>query len=100
MWSNGMNKQAVIKVVADQVATEVNGEIVILNTKTGIYFGLNAMGSDIWQRIQEPTRVADVQSAIIDEYDAPADRIEQDVDALLEKLAEAGLIEVEHESAQ
>ena len=35
----------------DVVFRELDGEAVILNLETGLYFGLNEMGTRIWQRL-------------------------------------------------
>ena len=42
------------------IAREVDGETVLLNLDTGIYFGLDAVGTAIWRAIQEDGRLMDV----------------------------------------
>ena len=78
----------------DGKAEIVNGEIVLMSIDTGKYYGLDAIGSDIWGRLQTPIRVEALCNALAADYDAEAGRIEGDVIALLEELLEQGLVEV------
>jgi hypothetical protein len=78
----------------DQVFTDLNGEVVLLNVKTGKYFNLNPIGSVIWQMIAEPTSLSSIVSAITAEYDVDPQRCEQDVRNLLHKMQLVGLIHI------
>lgn len=80
--------------VKDQIAANLQGEAVILNLKTGIYFGLNSVGVRIWELIQKPVNVSEISSAILAEYEVEPDRCEQDVLKLIDRLLEADLVEV------
>ncbi|HIK32151.1 MAG TPA: PqqD family protein [Oscillatoriales cyanobacterium M59_W2019_021] len=66
----------------------------MLNLKSGIYYGLNAVGAWVWNRIQEPQTVGGLVEAIASEYDVTLDRCQQDLFALLQDLFAAQLIEV------
>jgi hypothetical protein len=79
---------------ADVVARDVGGEVMILHLGTAIYFGLNEVGSRAWQLMLEQRPFAEVCAAIADEFDAPADQIRQDVEALTTTLLQKGLIAV------
>ena len=46
-------------VVTDGVVSrELDGETVVLNLETGIYFGLDAVATDMWRAIQGAMRSA------------------------------------------
>lgn len=80
----------------DVVAREVDGEMVLLNLASGIYFGLDPVGSRVWARLSDsPAGLSDLADVVEAEFDAPRDVIEQDLVLLLDELAEKGLIEVE-----
>src|SRR6478672_4662746 len=52
-------------VVPDGVlAREIDGETVLLNLDTGIYFGLDAVGTDMWRAIQANGRLQDVLASL------------------------------------
>jgi Coenzyme PQQ synthesis protein D (PqqD) len=84
----------VVVATPDQVSSDLAGESVILSLKSGTYFGLNPVGSSIWQLIQEPKTVGKVYEAILEEYEVDAQTCEADVQALLSDLLSAQLIEI------
>lgn len=77
----------------DVVAHLVGGEMVLLNLASGLYFGLNAVGSCVWDRLNESAACLDeLVDRIEAEFDAPRDAIERDLVSLLSSLAERQLI--------
>ena len=85
----------VVVATSSQVACPLAGEVVILEFNSGKYYGLNPVGTRIWNLIQEPRRVSDILDIILDEYDVEPDRCELDLLALLQDLAAHGLMEIE-----
>ena len=90
-----ISEHAVVVAIRDQVSADLAGEAAILNLKSGVYYGLNAVGARIWSLIQEPKTVEDIRDTILNEYDVEPERCERDLLALLERLAAEGLIEVQ-----
>jgi len=77
----------------DVVAREVAGEMVLLDLASGLYFGLDPVGSRIWDRLSEgPCSLAEVCDLIEAEFDAPRDQIERDIVELATQFAEKKLI--------
>lgn len=77
----------------DVIAREVAGEMVLLDLASGLYFGLDPVGSRIWDRLSaSPCSLAEVCDVIEAEFDAPRDRIEQDILALAAQFTEKNLI--------
>ena len=75
------------------VAREVGGETVLLDLASGMYFGLDAVGARVWELLSGEAHSHGVLSdRIVDEYDAPRERIEADLTALLDDLTERGLV--------
>ncbi len=79
----------------DQVSSDLKGEVAILDLKAGVYYGLDDVGARIWNLIQEPKAVSEIRDTLLQEYDVEADRCERDLLALLQRLADEGLVEVE-----
>jgi hypothetical protein len=78
---------------AGVVAADVGGELVMLSLRTGEYYGLNAVGSRVWELIAEPRPVMQVRDQLLAEYpDVEAVRVTRDLLALLAELEGAGLI--------
>ena len=50
---------AMFRIPDEVIFRELDGEAVILNLDTGIYFGLDAVGTRIWRLIEErkPLRI-------------------------------------------
>jgi hypothetical protein len=89
-----ISDRSVVVAAKDQVSCDLAGEAAILNIKSGVYYGLDPVGARIWTLVQEPRKVAEIQTAIAEEYDVEPERCAQDLAGLLEKLLEEGLIEV------
>ena len=78
----------------DQLAATVDQEIVILSVERGSYYGLDDIGSEIWQQLANPVRVDALCATLAAKYDADRSIIERDVLGLLEKLVAEGLVSV------
>jgi hypothetical protein len=85
---------SVVVAAKDQISCDLAGEAAILNVKSGLYYGLDPVGARIWNLMQEPRPVAEIQDAITAEYDVDPERCALDLTALLQKLLAEGLIEV------
>jgi hypothetical protein len=78
----------------EQISSDLHGEVVLLNLKNGVYYGLNEVGAQIWNLIQEPKTVSEVRDALLQIYEVESHRCEQELLAILQKLADEQLIEV------
>jgi hypothetical protein len=79
----------------DQISSDLGGEVAILDVKTGTYYGLDDVGARIWNLIHEPKNVEEIQEVLVKEYEVMPDRCQRDLLALLQRLADEDLIEVE-----
>jgi ornithine carbamoyltransferase len=87
-------KQKVI--FADTVfAQEVDGEMVLLDMNSENYFGLDAVGTDIWQAMQEKETLQEVLEVLLEQYEVEEDVLKKDLLTFVDKLQESGLVEVE-----
>jgi hypothetical protein len=73
-------------------ATEVDNQVVILQYETGTYFTLNAIGTRIWQLLEEEKTVQEILSQLLQEYKVDEKQLHQDISNLMERLKEKGLI--------
>ncbi len=85
---------SVVVAAQNQLSCDLAGEAAILNVKRGIYYGLDPIGARIWNLMQEPRKVAEIQNTILNEYDVEPETCARDLASLLEKLLSEGLIEV------
>ena len=96
---NAKLRNLTIVATKDQMSSDLSGEAVILNLKTGMYHGLDTVGTRIWNLLQESKTVKDILDTLILEYEVELERCERELLALLQKLADEGLIEVKNEAA-
>jgi hypothetical protein len=83
-----------ISTAPGHISTTLGDEMVILSQSSGVYFGLNAVGSVVWRLIAQPRTVTAICDAITAEFDVDRATCEADVLALLERLSEQGLINI------
>ncbi len=79
---------------SEAVATEVNGEVILMNLERDRCHGLGSTGSAIWRRLREPIRVAELMMQLEAEFEAAPGKIESDVLRTLTEYADEGLIQV------
>ena len=72
----------------------LDNETVLIDMKTGVYFGLNAVGTRVWQLVAEHRALARVLDVMLDEYQVDRDVLENDLLDLSRRLRDAGLCEV------
>ena len=77
------------------LSQEVSGETVLLDLQSESYFGLDAVGTRIWQLLQENNRLQQVFDTMLEEYDVDEKELEKDLNELLDKLLEEKLITIE-----
>lgn len=67
-------------------------ESVLLNLDTERYFGLDAVGTRMWQVVTGAANLETALTQLLEEYDAPPEKLRTDLSILLEHLIENGLI--------
>lgn len=77
---------------SDVLFQEVGGEAVLLDLASETYFGLNPVGTRIWQLLGDGSALQSVRDALVAEYDAPPEQIESDLLTLATQLSDAGLV--------
>lgn len=88
---------SVVVASEDQASSGLGEEAVILDLNQSMYFGLDPVGTFIWQQVQEPVRVEAVRDAVLARYEIDAAQCEQDVLGFLSELAAEGLVSVRDE---
>ena len=83
-----------ITISKDVLAQELAGETVLLDLASESYFGLDAVGTRIWQLLGEGAQKEQVVDILFEEYEVEREVLERDVADLLRRLAEAGLIDL------
>jgi hypothetical protein len=89
---SALTLDAAVHVPEDVIFRELDGEAVILNLDTGIYFGVDAVGTRMWQLLEAGASLRDVWIALQAEYDAAPARLERDLLDFVDSLRAKGLV--------
>ncbi|HYW22393.1 MAG TPA: PqqD family protein [Nodularia sp. (in: cyanobacteria)] len=76
------------------LAQDLAGESVLLNLQTEEYFGLNDVGTRIWQTLTEKDSIQSAIDVLVTEYGVESKQLQQDVENLIQELLANGLVEV------
>jgi hypothetical protein len=87
-----MDPTQTLTVASHVTFQQVGEETVLLNLASGHYFGLNTVGTRIWQLLAAGHDRRQICQSIAAEFSAPMADIERDTDALLAALLDHGLI--------
>ena len=93
-----MNLNQTITPSPDVISQEVSGETVLLDLESENYFGLDEVGTRIWQLIKETNNLKAIYDTLLGEYDVKEERLQQDLDTLLSEISGLGLITLEQQS--
>ncbi len=88
-----LTSSTVIKQSTSQGSCNLNDEIAILNLDKAVYFGLEGVGAQIWQALEQPCMVADLCKLIQENYEVTPEQCEADIINFLQRMQEAGLVE-------
>jgi hypothetical protein len=76
------------------IARMIGEETVLLNIETEAYFGLNEVGSVVWDALSKGARDAQsIVTVVIENFDVEQATATKDVDTLLAALLEQGLVQ-------
>jgi hypothetical protein len=90
-----MNLNQTIAPSPDVISQEVSGETVLLNMASEDYFGLDEVGTRIWQLIKQTNDLQAIYQTLLEEYDVSESRMHRDLDNLLAEISRLGLITLE-----
>ena len=91
----GTNVALRVKISEDVLFQELQGEAVLLNLKTGVYFGLDTTGTRMWQLMGQHPLLTEVVQTMVQEYDVTKEQCAEDLLELVRKMEDHGLLLVE-----
>ncbi len=92
--NKGLSIASAVRITDDVIFNDLQGEVVLLNLKTGIYFGLDPVGTRAWQLIQDHGSLGPVKDAMLREYEVSAEHLSEDLLDLVTRLVDNRLVEV------
>lgn len=81
--------------ISDQVIfRDLEDEAVLLDLKTGTYFGLDAVGTRMWHLLREHGALQKVVDIMVAEYEVSPEACARDLKELIAALSDKGLVEL------
>lgn len=71
---------------------ELDGEVVMLSLETNRYYGLNSVGTRIWELLAQPMTLSMVCDTLMNEYDVTRAQCEREVFEVAQRLLDEKLI--------
>ena len=76
----------------ESLFASADDEVVMLNPATDSYYGLDQIGTRIWDLLEQPTTIATIADTLRQEYAVDATTCLQDVTELLQDLLDEQLV--------
>lgn len=77
----------------DAVAARViDGEAIIINLKTGVYYSTDKVGALLWELVEQSRRLDEMVQVILARYEVPRVQVEADVRRLVAELLAENLV--------
>jgi hypothetical protein len=73
---------------------ELDGESVLLNLDNGRYYGLDEVGTRLYELLTTSPSVEAALTAALEEYEVGEGALRSDVSALIARLVDEGLLEI------
>jgi hypothetical protein len=89
---NQISLKTIVKRNPKLVSSDIDGEKVMMSVENGEYFGLDPVGSRIWELIENPIRVDKLIELLINEFDVAQEQCEADSIEFLLQLLEKNLL--------
>jgi hypothetical protein len=83
-----------VSAAPEQLSSKLGNDVVILNLKSGVYYGLDPVGARVWELIQETKSVGAIRNVILSEFDVEPQQCEADLNDLLGDMQAQGLIQI------
>lgn len=86
---------SVIAASPHQVCCDLKREAIILNLKSGKYYGLDDVGARVWALIQQPRSVSEIRDILMSEFHVEPAVCELDLITLVRSLVNSGLVDIQ-----
>lgn len=81
------------KALDNFVATELDGELVLMSTETGGFHVLKNTGLSIWKLLDGTRDLGTIQNIVTKEYDVDDETCFSEIESFLSTMVEAGFVE-------
>jgi len=76
----------------DLIATDMDGDTVMMSIERGEYFGIGGVGSRVWDLLAQPTSMSQLTATICAEYEVDATTCQTDMNKFAQELLQNDLV--------
>jgi len=81
----------------NNLATEVDGDVVLLDLSSNEFVGLDTIGSSIWSHLEDPVSFKGLCQTLMTKYEVVEEVCRADVLEFLQELSQSNLISVQED---
>lgn len=78
----------------DLIATDMDGDTVMMSIERGEYYGISGVGSRVWELLASPVSMTDIVQTICNEFEVDESTCQADMAHFIEDMQGHGLISV------
>jgi hypothetical protein len=90
-----MDLNQIITLSPDVISQEVSGETVLLDLESENYFGLDEVGTRVWQLIESAGNLETIYKTLLEEYEVEEEQLLGDLSHLIGEIEKLGLVKLE-----
>jgi hypothetical protein len=76
----------------DLIATDMDGDTVMMSIERGEYYGVSGVGTRIWELLETPKTVAQIIASLCAEFEVDEATCQADVERFIQDLVDNGMI--------
>ncbi len=92
--TKALKLDCIVQRVPDQIAAEVDDDVVMVNVETGYYYAVSEVAREIWEAIERPVKVSDLIDDLAASHDVDRPTCEAQTLSFLESLLAERLLQV------
>ena len=81
-----LSLQTIISRNPEIITSEIDDEIVMMSIDEGKYFGLNVIGSAIWEILEQPQAIEDIISSLLKRFDVSEEQCQAESFTFIEDM--------------
>ena len=85
--------QSLVARTPEFVGSKIDDKTALLSIRNGAYYGMDPVGSRVWELIAQPVRASAICETLFGEFNVEKAVCEKQVLAFLQQLADADLLE-------
>jgi hypothetical protein len=74
------------------IDSQIDDETVMMDVEKGAYYGLNNIGSAIWDALEEPKTISNLIDVLTKKYEVSSEECEKDITPFIEQMTKAELL--------